>query len=76
MARWKKLLVSGSNISQLTNDAGYLTSETSQAAFVSASIGGTHLIANDQFGQLTFATGSNQLNISGSAGNDTLTLVI
>ena len=63
MAKWKKIIVSGSNISQLTNDAGYLTTETAQVAYTTASIGGTHLIANDQFGQLTFATGSNQLNI-------------
>ena len=73
MAKWKKLIVSGSNISQLTNDAGYLTSVTAQTAFVSASIGGVHLIANDKNGQLTFATGSSEINISGSVGNDTLT---
>ena len=73
MAKWKKLLVSGSNISQLTNDAGYLTSETAQVAYTTASVGGVHLIANDQYGQLTFATASSEINISGSAGNDTLT---
>lgn len=74
MATWKKLVVSGSNISQLNNDAGYLTSATSLNAFVSASFNGTHLIANDNQGQLNFASSSGTgLNISADAGTDTLT---
>lgn len=74
MATWKKLLVSGSSISQLNNDAGYLTSVTAQTAFVTASFNGVHLIANDSQGQLNFASSSGQgLTISASAGNDTLT---
>lgn len=74
MATWKKLLVSGSAISQLNNDAGYLTSVTAQTAFVSASFNGTHLIANSSEGQLNFASSSGQgLTISANAGTDTLT---
>ena len=73
MATWKKLVVSGSNISQLNNDAGYLTSVTQQSAFVSASFNGTALIANDAQGTLNFASGSTGLNIVANAGSDTLT---
>lgn len=74
MATWKKLLVSGSNISQLNNDAGYLTSVTAQTAFVTASFNGTHIIADSSEGQLNFASSSGQgLNISADAGTDTLT---
>ena len=74
MATWKKLLVSGSAVSQLNNDAGYLTSVTAQTAFVTASFNGTHLIANSSEGQLNFASSSGQgLNISANAGTDTLT---
>lgn len=74
MAQWKKLLVSGSNISQLANDAGYLTSVTAQSAFKTASFNGTDLVANDQNGQLNFAlTAGTGLSISANAGTDTLT---
>lgn len=74
MANWKKLVVSGSDISQLNNDAGYLTSITAQTAFVTASFNGVHLIADTSEGQLSFASSSGQgLTISASAGNDTLT---
>ena len=74
MATWKKLLVSGSNISQLVNDAGYLTSVTAQTAYVTASFNGTHLIADNSQGQLNFASSSDQgLTISANAGTDTLT---
>ena len=74
MADWKKVVVSGSNISQLNNDAGYLTSVTAQNAFVTASYDGTALIANDSQGTLTFASSSGAgLNISANAGTDTLT---
>ena len=74
MATWKKVAVSGSNISQFNNDAGYLTSVTTQAAFATASFNGTALIANDANGNLSFASSSNQgLTISASAGTDTLT---
>ncbi|QQO92133.1 structural protein [Flavobacterium phage vB_FspM_immuto_3-5A] len=74
MATWKKLVVSGSDISQLNNDAGYLTSVTAQTAFVTASFNGVHLIANNSEGQLNFASSSGQgLTISANAGTDTLT---
>lgn len=74
MATWKKVIVSGSNISQLNNDAGYVTSTTAPNAFATASVGAVNLIANSPTGSLAFASSSGQgLTISGSAGNDTLT---
>jgi hypothetical protein len=73
MAQWKKIIVSGSNISQLANDSGYLTSVSAQTAYVTASVGGTHLIANNSQGQLKFATGSQRLLLTGNTGTDTLT---
>ena len=74
MATWKKVAVSGSNISQFNNDTGYITSVTSQNAFATASFNGTALIADSANGNLTFASSSNQgLTISASAGTDTLT---
>jgi hypothetical protein len=76
MAEWKKLVTSGSNISQLNNDTGYLTSSSlaNRNAFASASINGTILLANSPTGSLNFASSSGQgLNISGNAGTDTLT---
>ncbi len=77
MATWKKVIVSGSNVSQLNNDAGYLTSATSPVrnAFATASYNGITLIADSASGSLNFASSSGQgLTISASAGNDTLTL--
>jgi hypothetical protein len=74
MATWKKLLVSGSNISQLNNDAGYLTAETGLNAFATASFNGTHLISDSNTDTLNFASSSGQgLTISADAGTDTLT---
>lgn len=74
MATWKKVIVSGSNISQLVNDAGYLTSVTAQSAFATASFNGTELLANGANGNLTFASSSGQgLTIAATAGSDTLT---
>ena len=74
MATWKKVVVSGSNISQLNNDAGYLTSVTTQNAFATASYDGTALIADNAQGNLTFASSSGQgLTISANSGTDTLT---
>jgi len=74
MATWKKLIVSGSDISQLNNDAGYLTSETALNAFVTASFNGTHLISDSNTDTLNFASSSGQgLTISADAGTDTLT---
>ena len=73
MATWKKLVVSGSNVSQLNNDAGYLTSVTAQHAFTTASFNGTALLADSSQGTLNFASGSTGLNIVANAGSDTLT---
>ena len=76
MANWKKVVVSGSNVSQLNNDAGYLTSATAPAknAFATASFNGTALIADSPSGSLNFASSSTQgLTITANAGTDTLT---
>ena len=74
MAEWKKVAVSGSDVSQFNNDAGYLTSTTAQNAFATASFNGTELLANDANGNLIFASSSDQgLTISADAGTDTLT---
>ena len=76
MATWKKIVVSGSNISQLNNDAGYLTAGTIGAknAFSTASYNGTSIISDSTTGSLNFASSSGQgLTISANAGNDTLT---
>jgi len=74
MAEWKKVAVSGSDVSQFNNDAGYLTSVTAQNAFATASFDGTELLANNANGNLIFASSSNQgLTISAAAGTDTLT---
>ena len=77
MATWKKLVVSGSAISQLTNDSGYISASqvpTGANGFASASYNGTVLIADSATGSLAFASGSGQgLTISANAGTDTLT---
>jgi hypothetical protein len=76
MAEWKKLVTSGSNVSQLFNDAGYLTAGTITQAngFSTASFNGTNLLADSISASLNFASSSGQgLNISGNAGTDTLT---
>jgi hypothetical protein len=74
MAEWKKVAVSGSDVSQFNNDAGYLTSVTAQNAFATASFDGTELLANGADGNLVFASSSDQgLTISADAGTDTLT---
>ena len=74
MATWKKVIVSGSNVSQLNNDAGYLTAATTGKAFSTASYDGINLLADTSTGTLSFASGSGQgLTISANAGTDTLT---
>lgn len=76
MAEWKKLVVSGSNISQLNNDAGYLTTGTLVIpnSFSTASFNGTKLLADSITGSLNFASSSGQgLTITADAGTDTLT---
>ena len=76
MATWKKVVVSGSNISQLSNDANYLTAGTLAVpnSFSTASFDGTALISNSLTGSLNFASSSGQgLTILADAGTDTLT---
>lgn len=74
MADWKKLVVSGSDISQLNNDSGYLTSATEAKGFATASFNGVDLLADSSAGTLNFASGSGQgLTIAANATNDTLT---
>ena len=76
MATWKKLVVSGSAISQLVNNSGYISASQVPAgynAFSTASYNGTPLIAAAS-GTLTFASSSGQgLTIAANAGTDTLT---
>jgi len=75
MATWKKISVSGSNISQFNNDSGYLTSVTAQHAFTTASFNGTNLLADSANGTLNFTSGSGGeagLLITATAGTDTL----
>ena len=77
MATWKKVVVSGSNVSQLNNDAGYLTAATAQNTFATMSINGTNILADSAVDTLTFASSSGAgLNISGSAGSDTITFTL
>ena len=76
MAEWKKVVVSGSNVSQLNNDAGYLTTGTliTPNSFATASFNGVNLLANSPTGTLNFVSSSGQgLTISADAGTDTLT---
>jgi hypothetical protein len=79
MAEWKKLVVSGSNVSQLFNDAGYLTAGTITQAngYATASVGGTQLIAASSTSSLTFASSSGQgVTLAGSSpgGLNTITV--
>ena len=75
MADWKKVAVSGSDISQFNNNSGYITSATANHAFATASFNGTNLVANSSDGTLNFTSGSGgQLGIliTANAGTDTL----
>lgn len=77
MAVWKKVVVSGSNISQLNNDAGYLTAVTSTNTFTTMSINGVLVIADSAVDTLTFASSSGAgLNIVGDAGADSITFTL
>jgi len=77
MATWKKVVVSGSNISQLNNDANYLTSITAQNTFATMSINGVNVIADSAVDTLTFASASGAgLNIVGDAGADSITFTL
>lgn len=77
MATWKKLVVSGSNISQLNNDAQYISASQVPAAanaFSTASINGVELLADSNQGNFNIVTGSagTGLTITGTAGTDTI----
>jgi hypothetical protein len=77
MAEWKKVIVSGSNISQLNNDAGYITAASVPAAqaFSTMSIGGVNIIADVASDTLTIASASGTgLYITPDAGADSITL--
>ena len=77
MATWKKVAVSGSDISQFNNDAGYLTSVTAQNTFATMSINGVNVIADSAIDTLTFASSSGAgLNITGDAGADSITFAL
>lgn len=76
MAEWKKVIVSGSNISQLVNDAGYLTAadQGAQNAFATMSIGGVNVLADSAIDTLLIASASGTgLHIVGDAGADSIT---
>jgi hypothetical protein len=72
MATWKKLVVSGSNISQLNNDSGYITSAALHDSYATASINGVELIASSPTSSFTFntASGETAINLTGTAGTD------
>jgi hypothetical protein len=79
MAEWKKVVVSGSAISQLNNDAGYLTAATVPGVntFATMSINGVSVIADSGADTLTFASASGAgLNIVGDAGADSITFTL
>lgn len=76
MATWKKVVVSGSNISQLNNDAGYLT-PSSVRSFATMSINGIDVLADGAADTLTFASSSGAgLNIVGNSGADSITFTL
>jgi len=76
MATWKKVVVSGSNISQLNNDAGYLT-PSSVRSFATMSINGIDVLADSSVDTLTFASSSGAgLNIVGNSGADSITFTL
>lgn len=80
MATWKKVVVSGSNISQLNNDAGYLTTATvpgSPNVFATMSINGVNVLADSAVDILTIASASGAgLDIVGTSLNDTITFTL
>ena len=79
MAEWKKLVVSGSAISQLNNDAGYLTAGTITQAngYATASVNGTELIASTATSSLTFASSSGQgVTLAGSSPGGVNTITV
>lgn len=80
MPTWKKVIVSGSNISQLNNDAGYLTSATVPStvnSFATMSVNGINVLADSGADTLTFASSSGAgLSIVGDSGADSITFTL
>jgi hypothetical protein len=77
MAEWKKVVVSGSNISQLNNDAGYLIASGLPNTFATMSINGVNVVADSTTDTLTFASASGAgLAIVGDAGADSITFTL
>ena len=79
MATWKKVAVSGSNVSQFNNDAGYLTSGTLQVpnGFSTGSFAGTDILANATTGSFSVVSGSGAgLKITADAGTRTATFTL
>jgi len=77
MSEWKKLVVSGSDISQLNNDSNYLVAGTQANGYATASVGGTQLIATSISSSLAFASSSGQgVTLAGSSpgGINTITV--
>jgi len=79
MATWKKVAVSGSNVSQFNNDAGYLTSGTLNVpnGFSTGSFAGTDILANATTGSFSVVSGSGAgLKITADAGTRTATFTL
>ncbi|MDB4378174.1 hypothetical protein N9Z41_00240 [bacterium] len=79
MATWKKVAVSGSDISQFNNDAGYLTPGTLQLpnGFSTGSFAGTDILANAPTGSFSVVSGSGAgLKITADAGTRTATFTL
>jgi len=77
MAEWKKVVVSGSNISQLNNDAGYLVAAGLPNSFATMSVNGINVIADSTTDTLTLASSSGAgLTITGDAGADSITFAL
>ncbi len=78
MATWKKLVVSGSGLEQLSNSVTqYITAADVPGAinsFSTASINGVELLADSPSGSFSIVTGSagTGLTIEGTAGTDTI----
>jgi len=80
MATWKKLVVSGSDISQLNNDAGYISASQVPEipnGFATASFDGTDILSDTTSANLNFSSGSGTgLRITANAGTDTLNFAL
>lgn len=71
MASWKKVVVSGSNISQLNNNSNYIANGQSGVSLTGSFTGS---FVGDGSGLTGIVTGSGTLNFSGSTGNGSVNL--